>query len=112
MNSDFYSIDRLMEFGLSLAISQQMINSMNQSMKQMHIPGSIMTMPAPNVIFVAIDEKPVGPLSECEFIRLLSSGKVTKETLAWIPGMANWQKIEDTPEILKIVALTPPPLMK
>ena len=108
MNSDFYSIDRLVDFGLSMAISQQMVNSMNLAIQQMHIPGSMQTIPTPQVLYVAIDGKPVGPLSESEFIGLLNAGKVTKDTLTWIPGMAAWKKIEETPEVLRIVALTPP----
>lgn len=83
---------------------------MNQAMQQMHIPGSIQTMPAPRAIYVALEGKPVGPLAEGDFIRLLDSGKVTKDTLAWMPGMSSWQKIENTPEILRIIALTPPPI--
>ena len=110
MNSDFFSIDRLVEFGLSLAISQQMINSMNQAVQQMYVPGSMQTMPVPNVIYVALDGKPVGPMGEYDFAKMLESGKITKDTLAWMPGMSAWAPIENIPAILKIIALTPPPI--
>ena len=40
MNDDnFFSIERLVEFGLGMGIAQQMVNSMNQAMKNVHIPG-------------------------------------------------------------------------
>ena len=32
-NNDFFSLDRLLEFGLGMGMAQQMINTMNQSMK-------------------------------------------------------------------------------
>ena len=110
MNSDFYSIDRLVEFGLSLAVSQQMISSMNQAMQQMYVPGSMQAMPLSNVIYVALDGKAVGPMGELDFVKLLESGKINKNTLAWMPGMASWKPIEEIPAILKLVALTPPPI--
>lgn len=110
MNSEFYSIDRLVEFGLSLAVSQQMIAAMNQAFQQMYVPGSMQSMPAPNIIYVVVDGKSVGPMGEFDFVRLLESGKVTKDTLAWVPGMPAWKPIEEIPAILKLVALTPPPL--
>jgi hypothetical protein len=45
-----------------------------------------------------------------DFVKLLESGKVNKDTLAWIPGMASWKPIQEIPAILKLVALTPPPI--
>lgn len=109
-NSNFYSIDRLVEFGLSLAISQQMVNSMNQAIKSMYIPGSISSIPTPHVFYVVIDKKPVGPLGEYDFMKMIESGKVTKDTLAWMPGMQSWQPVETIPAMLKVIALTPPAL--
>lgn len=107
MCTDFYSIERLVEFGLSLAVSQQMVNSMNQTIQQMTIPSS---EPPRSLIYVAIDGKPVGPLSERDFVELLDARKITKDTLIWMPGMSSWQTIESTPSALKLIALTPPPL--
>ncbi len=109
-NSQFFSIERLMEFGLSLAVSQQMIQAMNESIRQMYIPGSMASMPAPSVIYVALDGRAVGPMNDSEFVKLLETHQVTKETLVWMPGMLNWQPLEMVPAALKFVALTPPPV--
>lgn len=113
--NSFFSIDRLVEFGMGMAMAQQMVQVMNQSMKQMYVPGSIQSMPAPQAqlaqpIYVAVDGQSVGPLAESEFSRLITEKKVTKDTLAWMPGMLGWQPIEQIPSILKIVALAPPPI--
>ena len=115
MNNDqsFFSVDRLIEFGLGMAVAQQMVGMMNQAMQGMYIPGSIQAMPAPtqpaasavspatSIFYVALDGKQVGPLGE---------SNVTKDTLCWQPGMACWQPVEQTPEVLRLVALAPPPL--
>lgn len=113
-DQNFFSIDRLVEFGMSAAIAQQMVKSMNQSMQSMYIPGSIQSMPQPAgmapTYYVAIDGKQTGPLSEAELTQLIIQKQVNKDTLAWMPGMAAWQPVEKVPAILKVIALTPPPL--
>lgn len=110
-NDNFYSTDRLVEFGMNVAMAQQMVQMMNQTMSQMHTPGSIDTIAQPNLcIYVAIDGKPVGPIGEKEFMQFLSNKSITKDTLAWMPGMLYWKKICEVPAILKFVALAPPPL--
>lgn len=113
MNNDsFYSIDRLVEFGMGMAMAQQMVQVMNQSMCQMYIPGSSqsITTPSHQTIYVVMEGKSIGPLTECEFSHLVTEKRISKDTLAWMPGMLNWEPIERIPSILKIVALTPPPL--
>ena len=112
-NNDFFSLDRLLEFGLGMGMAQQMINTMNQSMKSMYIPGSIQSMPQQpiaSIYYVAIDGQQTGPLRESELMELIREKKVSKDTLAWMPGMATWLPIEKVPAILKLIALTPPPL--
>jgi hypothetical protein len=110
----FYSVDRLLEFGMSMAIAQQMVKSMNDMMANMHIPGFMnFSRPSeqnnPNNIFYAIiDGKQEGPFSETEFARLITNKKVVKETYVWKPGMTNWQLAEKIPSVLQIVAVTPP----
>lgn len=111
-DSNFFSLDRLVEFGMSASIAQQMVASMNQQMQQMQYPGSMNTMPQrqPGVYYVAIDGQPNGPLDEKELGRLIYNKQVNKDTLCWMPGMVQWQPVSQVPAVLRIVALTPPPL--
>ncbi len=55
-----------------------------------------------------MDGKRSGPYSEQELSRLIADKKVTKVTYVWRPGMIDWQKVENVPDILRLVALTPP----
>ena len=111
-HNSFFSIDRLVEFGLGIGIARQMVNVMNESMRTMYVPGSIQSMPQPthSVYYVAIDGKAVGPMNDSELSQLITQKKINKDTLAWVPGMTAWQPIEKIPSILKVIALTPPPL--
>lgn len=110
-NDSLFSFDKLVEFGLGMSMARQMFEVMNKTMAGMQIPGSAATIPqpAPKPIYVAFDGKAVGPLSEMEFNRMVTEKRITNTTLAWMPGMTAWTPVEQLPELLKIIALTPPP---
>ena len=111
-DNSFYSIDRLIEFGMGMAMAQQMVRVMNETIQTMYVPGSIQSMPAapPVTFYVAINGRQVGPISESEFTQLVTTKQVTKDTLAWMPGMLAWKPIEQIPSILKVIAVAPPPI--
>ena len=109
-NNSFFSIDRLVEFGMGMAIAQQMVKTMNETMQNMYVPGAMNPMQSPQQQFyyAIIEEKQAGPFSEQELSRLIAEKKVVKETYIWKPGMSKWEIAECLPDILKLVALTPP----
>lgn len=112
MNDDsFFSINRLVEFGMGLAVAQQMVQTMNSAMTNMHVPGSmnpIQTI-STQLYYAIIEGNQDGPFSEQELSRLISEKKIVKETYIWKPGLLKWEIAEKLPEILKLVALAPPP---
>jgi hypothetical protein len=107
MNDDnFASIDRLVEFSLGIAVAQQMTASMNQAIQNTLPSGPKVVSTRYHAMF---DGKETGPFTEDEFSRLIVEGKVNKTTYVWRPGMTNWQRAEDNPEALRLVALASPP---
>jgi membrane protease subunit (stomatin/prohibitin family) len=111
MDNNFSTLDRLMDFGLGMGMAQQMINMMNQTMQSMQLPQS--SQPAiqkQNEWYVAIDNKASGPYTEAELKGLMLDKKVNKDTLVWCSGMKEWQKIEYTPAVLKMIIQLPPAL--
>lgn len=112
-DSNFYSMDKLVEFGMGMGIANQMAQSMNQVLSQMQLPGAGRAMPNQNpesVYYAVLDGKSAGPFSLTELARLISEKKVVKETYIWKPGMAKWDLAENISEVLRLVALTPPPV--
>ena len=109
-NDNYFSLDRLVEFGLGMGVAKQMISIMNESMQSMYIPGSSSPMQSvtSKIYYVAIDGKSVGPLNENQLMEYIAKKKVVKDTLVWMPGMVAWKTIESVPEVLKLIALTPP----
>ena len=111
-DNSFYSINRLIEFGMGMAMAQQMVKVMNETMQTMYVPGAPNTISAPQAlsIYVGIDGKPIGPLNGSEFTKMVSEHKVTCSTLVWMPGMIEWKPVDQVPDALRIIALAPPPI--
>jgi len=112
MNDDsFFSINRLVEFGMGMTVAQQMVKTMNESMTNMHVPGAMNPMREPQQLFfyAMIDGKQAGPFSEQELARLIAEKKVVKETYVWMPSLSGWKIAEQIPQVLKLVILAPPP---
>ena len=112
MENNFYSMDKLVEFGMSMAIANQMATTMNQTMRKMDIPGAGKPthVQPEQVYYVVLDGCQSGPFSLTEISRMINSKKIVKETYIWKPGMQQWQLAETIDEILRLVALNPPPI--
>jgi len=113
-DSNFFSINRLVEFGMGMAVAQQMVKTMNHSMTNMHVPGAMnpMEKPQQKFFYAMIEGKQAGPFSEQELARLIADKKVVKETYIWMPSLTGWKMAEQIPEVLKLVALAPPPFQQ
>ena len=125
---NYYSMDRLKEFGMNTSIAEQMVNSMNHATKnmQIHIPGFGNPAQEPQhrfdqqipelkprdlLYYVMIDGKQAGPYCETELARLINDKKVCKDTYIWHTGLKEWTTAEKIPAVLRIAALAlPPPL--
>lgn len=96
---------------MGMAVAQQMVRSMNDAMAQMHVPGAINPMPTPSGLFyyAVLDGSTAGPFSEQEVSRLIAQHKVGMGTYMWRPGFTKWEKAGNVPDILRLVALIPPP---
>lgn len=106
-HSSICSIDNLVELGLEMALARNLVTCFNQNLDSAMLPMEYTIQNA----HVSIDNHDVGPLNEVEIRQLFCEGKLFADTLAWIPGMPEWQTIEQIPAILKIIALTPSKLL-
>jgi hypothetical protein len=109
-DDNFGSIERLVEFGLGVAVARQMVDSMNLALRNASMPGYHSPVSMPNrSCWVILGGKQAGPFDEAELSRLIVEGRLTKDSYVWKPGMPQWQTAENTPEVLRLVALAPPP---
>lgn len=61
-------------------------------------------------VFVALDGQQAGPFDLTTLSGLAQQGRLTKETLVWKQGLANWIPASSLPEIASVFGATPPPL--
>lgn len=75
--------------------------------------------PPPQIadVYVILNGQQQGPLDGATLQTLIASGQVNAETQAWMPGMANWGRAGDVPEIAAMLGGTgqgggqlPPPV--
>ncbi len=90
----FFSMDRLLEFGLSMEMARQMMGVMNQPFAQMQMSGSKMpdgsqtskVIPVVHTNFlyhVVIDGKSSGPYNEQELTQLMQNLQEVKICWYW-----------------------------
>jgi hypothetical protein len=112
-SSHFDAIDRLVDFGLSAAVAQRMVTSMNSAIDAMNIPGRQLGHmdTSAHGFWIVYEGKPAGPFQESQLIQLIANGKISKSSYVWKPGMAQWATVENAPDVLRLIVLAPPPFL-
>jgi len=106
----FYSVDRLVEYGMSMSVAQQMVQTMNNAMENMNtqnIQSPLHSTPAASY-YIMIENNPAGPFTEQQVSDLVRDLKIDKKPFVWKTGLRGWVMAEQMPEILKWITLTPP----
>ena len=60
--------------------------------------------------FAAVNGQQVGPLDESGLQQKVAAGQITRSTLVWKNGMAQWTAAEKVAELGNLFANVPPPL--
>ena len=100
-----------MGFAMANQIGQQM--SPGQGAQQGgQAQGGAAPPPLPQgaTYFVALDGKQAGPFDEGALKQQIASGAVTRETLVWTEGMAEWAAADEVDAVAKLFGSAPPPL--
>ena len=108
--NSFSTIDHLVEFGMGIAIAQQMVNTMNHCIGNMQIPGAGNALNQGNTnskYHILVNNAVAGGFSEEELATLARAKSLTPETMVWKPGMSGWMQAKNVPEVQKIILLNP-----
>lgn len=90
------------------AAGQMLGQSMQQQQQQGG--GAPPPLPAAAAYHVAIGGQQAGPYDMATLQQYVQSGQITRETLVWKSGMAQWVKASDVPDLAGLFGTTPPPL--
>jgi membrane protease subunit (stomatin/prohibitin family) len=91
--------------GAGVQIGQQMAGAMQQAQSAPAAPP-----PLPAGFFIGVGGQQQGPFDMGQLQAKVSSGALTRKTLVWKQGMANWLPAESVPELQPLFAVMPPPL--
>lgn len=107
MDNSFNSIDRLVEFGMSIAVAQQMIHTMNHCISNMMVPGAstVQHSATKHEYYLVINNNLAGPYQLEDLNGLVSNGQLKNDTLVWHTGLTGWTFARNVSEINKILTL-------
>ena len=112
-DNSYGSIEHLMEFGMSMAIAQQMMQTMNNAMQNMSTPqfkNTNVPLPQPIHFYALVNDIPQGPLTETELSSHILAKRISEETMIWHGGIPGWMLAKQIPEVAKFFSLMPPQL--
>ncbi len=96
-----------MGMGMGFAMANQMGQSMQGAQGQQATPPPL---PQATAFFVAINNQQAGPFDMNVLQQYVQSGQLTRETLVWKQGMAQWTQAGQVSELAQLFGATPPPL--
>ena len=96
-----------LNMGIGLAMAQRLNATLGQNAPQVITPPPL---PTPPTFFVAINNQQAGPFSLAELQRQAQAGQITRATLVWKEGMAQWANAGEVAELAALFANVPPPL--
>jgi len=101
-----------MGMGMGFAMAGAMMNTMNQANAQQHQGNTPPPPPVPPTVsfHVVINGQQAGPYDINTIRQLISQNQITKQTLVWRQGMANWEPAERIPELMNLFGSVPPPV--
>ncbi len=96
-----------MGMGMGFAMANQMGQNMNQPQSSGAMPPPIQQ---PTTYWVAVDGAQTGPFNMDTLKQQAVAGRLTRESMVWTEGMANWQMAKDVPALVAIFGQVPPPI--
>jgi membrane protease subunit (stomatin/prohibitin family) len=109
-----------MGMGMGFAMANQMGQAMTQpgnaaqsgnvSQPPAAVGGGPPPLPTAVQYYAAINNQQAGPFDEDALQQKVAAGDITRETLVWKQGMANWTAAGEVAEVAGLFPATPPPL--
>ena len=97
--------------GLGFAMANQIGQAMNPPGAQQAAGGAPPPpLPQGPQYFAALDGKQAGPFNAAALKAQIDSGTITRDTLVWSEGMAEWTAARQVDAVSKLFASAPPPL--
>lgn len=97
-----------MGMGMGFGMANMMMNNFNQ--QQAQAGGAPPPIPGQVKFFVAVNGQQSGPFDVATLKQMATQGQLTRETLVWKEGMANWSAAGSVNELSALFGQVPPPI--
>ncbi|MCB1044147.1 MAG: SPFH domain-containing protein [Acidobacteria bacterium] len=99
--------------GMGMGMGFAMANQMGQAIQQpAPAPAAAAPPPLPQAksYHIGVNNQQLGPFDMNALAQHVANGTLTRETLVWTSGMANWTKASEVADLASLFGSTPPPL--
>jgi hypothetical protein len=97
--------------GAGMGIAQRMMESMGTPATA-GAPATPPPLPGSLAYYAGIGGAQQGPFDQATLQAKITAGEITRETLVWRQGMANWTAAGQVADLAALFVATPPPLPK
>lgn len=95
--------------GVGFGMGNLVTNMMNQNNMNQQQGGAVPPPPPIVAFHVVLNNAQAGPFNLDQLKTMISSGQITRQTMVWKAGMANWAVAEAQVELAGLFAAVPPP---
>jgi membrane protease subunit (stomatin/prohibitin family) len=99
-----------MGLGAGIAMGANMMNSMSGAAGSAGAGAMPPPIPGAASFYVALGQNQAGPFDMGALQQQVSNGTLSRSSLVWKNGMAQWVKASDVPELAALFANVPPPI--
>lgn len=93
------------------AVGQNIAGTMSGMMSGVNVQPTMAPPPIPTVAYnVAVNGQATGPFDINTLRQMVTTGTLTKDSLVWKQGMAQWEKAESITELAELFTTTMPPI--
>ncbi|MDR0823857.1 MAG: SPFH domain-containing protein [Prevotella sp.] len=98
--------------GAGMAMANQMTQAMGNQVQNQNTQATPPPIPGAVAYYVAINGQQLGPFDKVGLAKLAQDKTLTKESLVWKNGLADWASAGNQIDLQDLWAMTPPPLPK
>ncbi|MGR3546210.1 MAG: SPFH domain-containing protein [Roseovarius sp.] len=95
--------------GMGMAMAQQMADQGPWGARPAPAPQSPPPPPVEHVWHIAENGQTHGPYSKASLGRMVTEGKLTRDSFVWTAGQDGWKRAEDVAELATLFTVMPPP---
>lgn len=102
MSEDSNFIERIMELGIGISLAQRMPDMLSRCMPdRQQVQATPPDLPTAGY-YIVVDDSQAGPFNEDDLMKMIRNDLMSKSTLVWKNGLAQWTPAANVPELNRL----------